>query len=101
MMIKPNQYSHRISILFNEYIQGQLELEGFIQKLREMETKYRKILNDNSPESGLWFKFSDDDTLATSIDDLERDLTNTNREFTLERMKEAISTEQELVVHYS
>ena len=100
-MINPNQYSHRVSILFNEYIQGQLELEEFIQKLRDMETKHREILNDNSSESGLWFKFSDDDTLATSIDDLEKDLANSNREFTLERMKEAISTEQEFVVYFS
>ncbi|MCC8360280.1 hypothetical protein [Salinimicrobium sediminilitoris] len=100
-MINPNQYSHRVSILFNEHVQGQLELEEFIQKLREMETKHKQILKDNSSESGFWFKFSDDDTLATSIDDLERDLTNSNREFTLERMKEVINTDQELVVHYS
>lgn len=100
-MINPNLYSHRVSILFNEYIQGQLELEEFIQKLRDMEAKHREILNDNSSENGLWFKFSDDDTLATSIDDLEKDLANSNREFTLERMKEAINTDQELIVYFS
>lgn len=96
-----NQYNHRISILFNEYIQNLLELDEFIQKLRDVEDLYKQTLKYNSSESSIWFKFSDDDTLATTIDDLERDLTNFNRDFTLERMREAINLDNELFIHYS
>lgn len=66
-----------------------------------MEAAYTQTLKDRNSESSLWFKFSDDDTLVTTIDDLERDLSNSNRDFTLERIKEVINLDQELFIHYS
>ena len=100
-MINPNRYSHRISILFNNYLQGRLGLEEFIQKLRNIEAMHKGNLGDNNPEHPMWFKFSKDDSLVTTIDDLETDLSNNNRDFILQRMREAIDVEQELFVHYS
>ncbi len=96
-----NQYSHRVSILFNDYLQNRLDLDKFIQKLRVVEKQYEQSLNYKTPENSIWFKFSDDDTLVTTIGDLERDLSNSNRGFTLERMREAINLDNELFIHYS
>ncbi len=100
-MTNLNQYNHRVSILFNEHIQNVLELDEFIQKLRALEDSYRQTLKSETSESSIWFKFSDDDTLGTTIDDLEKDLSNANRNFTLERMREAINLDNELFIHYS
>ncbi len=95
------QYNHRISILFNEYLQNRLDLNEFIEKLRVVEKQYEQTLDFKNPENSIWFKFSDDDTLVTTIDDLKRDLSNSNRNFTLERMREAINLDNELFIHYS
>ena len=96
-----NQYNHRVSILFNEYLQNLLSLDDFIQKLRALEDLYKQNLKDDTQENSIWFKFSEDDTLVTTIDDLERDLSNSNRNFTLERMREAINLDNELFIQYS
>ncbi len=100
-MSNPNQYSHRISILFNEYIQGQLNTNQLIQKLRVIEAKYKENVKDVNSPNAIWFKFSQDDTLVTTIDDLAKDLSDDNRDFTLERIREALNLDQELFVHYS
>ena len=50
----------------------------------------------------MWFKFSQDDSLATTIEDLQKDLANSrNADFTKERMREAINLENELFIYYS
>lgn len=100
-MSNPNQYSHRISILFNEYLKGHLELEELIERLRVIEALHMQSHNDNKSESTLWFRFSKDDTLVTTIDDLEKDLSNKNREYTLEKIREALNVDQELTIYYS
>ena len=100
-MMNPNQYSHRISILFNDYLQGHLELKELIQKLRAIEFLHKQNQKDTKSENTLWFKFSEDDSLVTTIDDLQKDLSNHNREFTLERIREALNVDQELLIYYS
>ena len=87
--------------MFSEYLQGQLELPEFIKRLHSIEITHKKAVNDTDSNSNLWFKFSEDDTFVTTIDDLERDLSNSNRQFTIERMKETLNLDQELLVHYS
>lgn len=94
-------FNHRVSILFNDYIQDQVSLDQFIHKLRMIQAWCKQTLDDQSTDKSIWFKFSADDTLVTTIDDLERDLLNSNREFTLDRMREAINLEQEIFIHYS
>ena len=99
--MNPNQYSHRISILFNDYLQGHLDLKDLIQKLRAIEALLKQNQKDLKSESTLWFKFSKDDSIVTTIDDLQKDLSNQNREFTVERIREALNVDQELSIHYS
>ena len=99
--MNPNQYSLRISILFKDYLQGHLDQEELIQKLRAIEVLHKQNQKDMQSENTLWFKFSQDDSLVTTIDDLHKDLSNNNREFTLERIREALNVDQELTIYYS
>ncbi len=93
-----NFYNHRVSVSFNNYLQGHLSLEDLVDQLQRIESQ----LKQEKPEGGLWFKFSQDDSLATTISDLEKDLSdNKNREFTMERMREAINLDNELFIYYS
>lgn len=93
-----NHYNHRVSVSFNSYIQEQITLGQLVQELRRVESQ----LKQNNSQGSLWFKFSQDDSLATTIPDLQKDLTDAkNREFTLERMREAINLENELFIYYS
>ena len=94
-------FNHRDSILFNDYIQDQVGLDQFIHKLRMIEAWHKQTIQDESSDKSIWFRFAHDDTQVTSIDDLQRDLLNSNRKFTLERMREAINLEQELFIQYS
>lgn len=93
-----NHYNHRVSVSFNNYLQEHITLDQLIQQLQSIEAQ----LSQDKSQSSIWFKFSKDDSLATTIEDLQKDLSNAkNREFTLERMKEAINLENELFIYYS
>lgn len=93
-----HHYNHRVSVLFNNYLQEHISLNQLIQELRRIEFQLSPKDNDGL----LWFKFSQDDTLASTIDDLQYDLANSrNAEFTKERMRDAINLENELFIYYS
>jgi hypothetical protein len=93
-----NLLNHRVSVAFSSYLQQHITLDQFILQLERIEAQ----LKQNNSQSSLWFKFADDDSLATTIPDLKKDLSdNRNREFTLERMREAINLENELFIYYS
>jgi arsenate reductase-like glutaredoxin family protein len=92
------QYNHRASVLFQNYLTHNLSLNELIKGLQKIENMHRLTVSE---EGSLWFKFSIDDTLVTSIDDLQKDLSNANSEFTLERIGEGISLENELFIYYS
>lgn len=93
-----NLYTHKVSVTFNSYLRGDIPLSQFVKQLKGIENQLQQEKVDGS----LWFKFSEDDSLATTIADLQKDLSDAkNREFTLERMKEAISLENELFIYYS
>lgn len=62
---------------------------------------HKQTHDNKNSEKTIWFKFSEDDTLVTTIDDLEKDLSSTNRDFTIERIKEALNFDQELFINYS
>lgn len=96
-----NFFNHKVSILFNDYLQNEVGLDQFIHKLRMIEAWYKQTIEDEKSDKSMWFKFAEDDSVVTTIDDLERDLSNANREFTLERMRESINLEQQLFIHYS
>ena len=93
-----NLLNHSVSVAFSTYLQVNITLDQLIQQLQRIEAQ----LKSDSSQCSLWFKFADDDTLSTSIEDLKKDLSDyRNREFTLERMREAINLENELFIHYS
>ena len=93
-----NLLNHRVSVAFSSYLQGNITLDQLIQQLQRIEAQ----LKPDSSQGSLWFKFSQDDTLSCTIDDLQKDLSNNrNREFAKERMEEAINLENELFIHYS
>ena len=93
-----NFYNHKVSVSFNDYLQGQISLDKLVQQLQGVENQLKQY----NSQSSLWFKFSHDDSMATTIADLQKDLSDTrNREFTLERMREAINLENELFIYYS
>lgn len=92
-----NHYNHRVSVLFNNYLQEHISLIQLIHELRRVEIQ----LSQKTDNGSLWFKFSQDDSLATTIKDLQQDLANRrNAEFTKERMREAINLENELFIYY-
>lgn len=94
-----SQYHHRISILFQSYLVGDLELDLLITELRKIEDYHRGLTHTSKD---LWFQFSQDDTLITTIEDLKKDLSSPlNGKYTLERIKESISLENELLIHYT
>jgi hypothetical protein len=93
-----NYYNHKVSVLFNDYFNEHVTLEQFIHQLKQVEAQLRQ----SDSKGSLWFQFSQDDSLATTIADLQKDLSDVrNREFTLERMKEAVNLENELFIYYS
>lgn len=91
------QYSYAISNNFFIYLKGTISKDELIKRLREFEAHHKNAVKT---EGSLCFKFSEDDTLVTTIDDLDRDLSDAkNKEFTQERMREAISLNGELLIY--
>ena len=100
------QYRYHIEELFFKFVTDKISLVEMIEALKRLEvavqTKYENT------ELGLWFKFGSQDTLCTTIDDLERDLNpnNKNYGFTFDRVVEAytlrgVSTDSELFIYFS
>ena len=100
------QYNSKVSNLFHEFLQnGEASYEPSKEKL-ETELKvleqYHKDLT-RTKNKEIWFKFSKDDTGATTINELINDLTvgNKNRNYRLEQLEESISLDGELQIYYS
>ena len=102
------QYQHKASELLHGFVEPgakrRLSLEELIDGLKELEIAAKKS-EGASEDQGLWFKFSADDTLATTISDIERTLSlpsnNKNKQFLIEQIKNAISLNGELSVYMS
>ena len=60
-----------------------------------------EIADYTPTEKSVWFKFSFDDTLATTIENLYQDLFTKNEEFTRERMQFAIKNPKQFKINYS
>jgi len=81
-------------------------LELLIKELKRIET-HAKDSTVDSEGNTLWFKFGDDDTLATDIKDIRNDLTqhtnHVNRLLILYKMKKCteLGVNDELRVFYS
>jgi len=89
------KYKPIVLAVFNDYIQSRLSKSEFIINLVEIEVNIAVELNCLSSlhaDKHVWFKFFKDDTLATTIADIDTDL-NTNCKFITECIELAISTD--------
>lgn len=100
------EYRYHIEELFFKFVTDKITLSEMISALKRLELTVQT--KNNNTEQGLWFKFGTDDTLCTTIDDLERDLTpnNKNYGFTFDRVVEAytlrgVNTNGELYIYFS
>jgi hypothetical protein len=68
--------------IFNQWYIDMIGDVELINDLRLFESEFKDI--------DIWFRFFKDDTLATDINDIERDLTNSNRTYRAECIKMAL-----------
>lgn len=97
------QYQYKVEETFFKYLRGQITLSEMISVLREIEAIEREG-KDYDKDAGLWFRLFDGSTLATTIDDLEKDLnspSNINYQYTKEHMWEGIGLNSRVLVYFS
>ena len=95
------QYNSKVSNLFHEFLQNG-ESEAILEtELKVLEQYHKDLTRTKNKE--IWFKFSKDDTGATTISELISDLKigSKNRNYRLEQMEESISLDGELQIYYS
>jgi len=93
------KYRSTVLSLFSDFLTGKITERKLKVELYliEMEVANYNPLTGKS----VWFKFSFDDTLATTIENLYQDLFNKNVEFTESRMRFAIDNPKELQIYFS
>ncbi|WP_299821497.1 hypothetical protein [uncultured Pontibacter sp.] len=89
---------------FGQYLDSKIDLHTLIQRLQEIELQVLSE-EDEDEESGksLWFRFFDGDTLATTINEIEKDLADPahpNSQILLRGIAYGLQSD-ELEVHYS
>lgn len=99
------QYAYKVNTLFHGYYVGSLSREGLLLGLKEVEDHARKHSFDKDKECmGLWFRFFEGDTAATTINNLENDLflptQHNNREY-IEEMIETIVKKGGIQIYFS
>lgn len=98
------QYNSKVSNLFHEFLQNgdKEKSEAILEtELKVLEQYHKDLTRTENRE--IWFKFSKDDTGATTINELINDLTvgNKNRNYRLEQLEDSISLDGELQIYYS
>lgn len=85
---------------FEDYSKEKIHLEDFIENLLNIQEIYRE--ENKKKNHDLWFRFSKDDTLVTTIQDLFNDLqmSNINRNFTIDRVNDSV-VNNSLSIHFS
>ena len=82
-------------------------VQNLIERLKRIEDIHRKEIECTDDELGLWFKFGSDDTLATTIEDIEKDLNlpsnHGNHKLLIDKFLLAIDNnpETELMIYFS
>ena len=97
------EYRYKVEELFFKYLkEGDLDL--LIKKLYEIETLIENTFDDFGNKS-LWFKFFDNDTLATTIGNIKGDLSlpsnHPNHRLMIENLSFAIELKKELEIYFS
>ena len=96
------QYTSKISRLFASFLKDEITKVQLITELRIVEQYHKDLVQDKEGKD-IWFKFSKDDNLVTTISDLDFDLIvgNKNRDYTIDQIKLAISLQGELLIYFS
>ena len=95
------QYVYSCTEAMHQYLKD-TDLDKLIERLSTIETHAKAKIGGK--DCTLWFKFGYDDTLATDIYDIKRDLKGINRGFTIERMQRVskdLNPQNELKVFFS
>lgn len=97
------QYVYSCSVAFHTFINKGEDVDILIQDLKRIQTHAKNEIGGK--DNTLWFKFGSDDTAATDIKDIERDLkSSVNREYIKSKMRLVINdieVDNELRVFYS
>jgi len=101
-MSKQPHYTTIVREAFSGYLDGALDLDALIERLRYIELQ---ILSDDEEESSrkVWFRFFEGDPLQTTISEIEKDLSDPQHPNCL-ILKRGIALglqSGELAVHYS
>ena len=94
------QYNSKVSNLFHEFLQNDNK-DKLETELKVLEQYHKDLTRTKNKE--IWFKFSKDDTGATTISELISDLKigSKNRNYRLKQLEESISLDGELLIFYS
>lgn len=103
-----DKYRPIIKKLFAQFYANEINKERLIRGLYEVEnTMYRntktKFNSDNGIKiNGLWFRFFNGDTMATTISDLSNDIyCATNHDYIMDKIKTALEKPKGLQIYYS
>jgi hypothetical protein len=98
-----NEYIYNTQELFFKYLKDR-DLDFLIKKLYEIETLIENTFEDFG-NKGLWFKFFDSDTLATTIGNIKADLSmpsnHPNHKLMVEMFELAIDLNGEMEIYFS
>lgn len=79
------EYRYYCEINFYKFCTGQININELENRLLDIE--YNIGMKNINLTSNIWFKFSKDDTLCTTINDLIKDLNNPiNKEYRIQQM---------------
>jgi hypothetical protein len=90
------KYRPIILTLFSNFLAEKIEKKELINSLYKIEIE----VGNANPKKDLWFKFSDNDTLATTIANLDIDY-HQNKVFYKECMQFAVENPKQFKIHFS
>jgi|LakMenEpi03Aug12_release.lakeMendotaPanAssembly.Ray.scaffolds.fasta_scaffold713119_2 hypothetical protein len=95
------EYRFYCENLFFKFVKEQINISELENGLLNMENNIG--MKEVEPTKEIWFKFSKDDTLCTTINNLIKDLNNpTNKEFRIVQMTDCYSLGgNELEIYFS
>ncbi len=92
------KYRSTVINLFQSFLAEKINKKEFVSELYKIEME----LGGNEIDNDLWFRFSDDDTLITTVCNLDIDLEGSkNEKYVREQMQIAINNPKELKIYYS
>lgn len=102
------KYRPTIKKLFAQFYANEINKRQLIRGLYEVEnslyrnTKTKFTLDNGIKINGLWFRFFEGDTMATTIEDLCNDISSsTNHDYIMDKIEMAVKKPKGLQIKYS